>query len=66
LTERVVNTKNFRPPRSEVSSCAASVVISSPATTGACHVKACPPWTMRAKSIPTSGSRIAGPIAGPQ
>src|SRR5215217_7543441 len=65
FTEREVNTKNFSPRRSEVSSCSTSVVISSPATTGSCQVNACAPWTMRAKSIPTSGSTTAGQIAGP-
>ena len=57
--------KNFRPPRSEVSVCSASVVISSPATTGLCQTNSCAPWTMFAKSIPTSGSISAGQIAWP-
>ena len=41
----------------------AVVVISSPATTGAPHANSWPPWTIIAKLIPTSGSKIAGAIA---
>ena len=43
----------------------ASVVISSPATTGACQVNSWPPCTMRAKSMPTSGSSTSGKTARP-
>jgi hypothetical protein len=39
-------------------------VISSPATTTGPHANSWPPWTMVAKFIPTSGSRMAGPMAG--
>ena len=40
------------------------VVISSPEQTGSPHSKSWPPWTIVAKFIPTSGSKIAGASAG--
>ena len=50
-------------PRLASSTKVASVVISSPATTGRCQVKSCAPWTRREKSIPIWGSSTAGFIA---
>ena len=40
------------------------VVISSPATTSGPQANSWPPWTIRAKSMPTSGSNSAGPDRG--
>ena len=37
-----------------------SVVITSPATTGSLQTNSCPPWTIIAKLMPTSGSKMAG------
>ena len=42
----------------------AAVVITSPAQTGSPHSNSWPPWTIVGRLIPTSGSRMAGPIAG--
>jgi hypothetical protein len=40
------------------------VVISSPATTSGPQRNSWEPCTIRAKSMPTSGSKMAGAIAG--
>ena len=41
----------------------ASVVIVSPAQTGSPQANSCPPWTIIAKLMPTSGSSMPGPTA---
>ena len=41
-------------------------MISSPEQTGSPQTNSWLPWTIAAKFIPTSGSKIAGPIAGAQ
>jgi hypothetical protein len=64
LSERDSNTKKPMPARSETLATSTSVVISSPATTSGPQVNSCSPWTMRARSIPTSGSKNAGRTAG--
>ena len=64
FVDLVSKTKNPLPPRSQMSLTDASVVISSPATTSAPQRNSWPPCTIRAKSMPTSGSKIAGAIAG--
>jgi hypothetical protein len=63
LRDSVSNTKKPMPPRSETSATAAVVVISSPATMSGPQRNSWLPWTMWAKSIPTSGSNRAGMIA---
>ena len=65
FVERLSKTKNCSPPRSETSLTSTSVAISSPATTGGPQTNYWPPWTMREKSMPTSGSKSAGAIARP-
>src|SRR3954453_14422225 len=65
FVERLSKTKNRSPPRSATSLTSTSVAISSPATTGGPHTNSWPPWTMREKSMPTSGSKSAGAIARP-
>src|SRR5512132_3051838 len=65
FVERLSKTKNCSPPRSETSLTSTSVAISSPATIGGPHTNSWPPWTMREKSMPTSGSKSAGAIARP-
>src|SRR4051794_21455475 len=49
-------TKNPLPARSSIDLTATSVVTSSPATTSGPQTNSCPPWTISAKLIPTSGS----------
>src|SRR5204863_8362283 len=57
------NTKNCLPSLSDRSFHSTSVVIASPAHTGSSQANSCEPCSMRAKSMPTSGSKIAGPMA---
>ena len=54
----------FGPRPAWIDSTSTSVRISSPATTSGPHSNCWPPWTMSAKSMPTSGSKIAGAMAG--
>ena len=65
LTDTVSNTKNPSPARCVMSLTEAVVSISSPATTRGPQRNSWAPWTMCAKSIPTSGSNSGTVIALP-
>src|SRR3712207_7224984 len=56
LVDTDSKTKNPLPSRSSIAFTVTAVSISSPATTSGPQRNSCPPWTISAKLMPTSGS----------